>query len=608
MELGVECWVMISNFPEIREVQPLSKFWRKMGRPSRRRQFLQQWSVAILTAAAMPMALHAGGDEGMVAKQTVLVQTNVGPISTSDPSYEFFASIRNSMSNHSGSVLAPSGATISPNPFDVVASPNLIGAHFVFSRSYVSQPRLNSAFPEGAYTFDIQRIYGDATTSFTQTVQFNGGAIPSVYPQIINSQWVDGALWLHPSDARVFYTAASGVGFSWGVVGGSGSGGGSSSGASGLLDLTGMLNFGQTLSAEFRFNITESASSITDPNAPNNAYQKESTYSALKRSVVRFTIKTPQAPANFRILHATYVSASQSWDVAAMLSGKIVSNGILYRMDEWELTQGSPTGQNGTLNVTYQNAEGVFEASIPFTRFSWDNYAILPSPSDSALPVPYSAWAQRFFSTAELSDLSLWGHNEDPDGDGRSNLKEFAFGLNPRASEFSDLSEPKAGIHVDVHGSRFLSISYRRSLGADVLFSLQQSTNLVSWASFSGVETTEDIDGEPNVKKVTVRSSTPVEWFGRQFLRVLVTDTNPPPQPPSLAIIEATYGASGAFNDVRAVIEANIVNEAVSLQVDNSTMGGDPIFGTPKVLFIRYTYLGQEFTRTVPEGGVLTLP
>ncbi len=554
------------------------------------------------------MALHAGGDEGIVAKQTVLVQTNVGPLPTSDPSYEFFASVRNSMSNHTGTVLAPLAATIAPNPFSVVASTNLFGAHFIFTRSYVSRTRLDSAFPEGAYTFDIQRFYTNATTSFSQTVEFNGGAIPSAYPQVTNSQWIDGALQLHPADARIFYTAASGVGFSWGVVHSSGSGGGSSSGASGLLDLTGRVNFGQTLSVELRFNSTESASSITDPNAPSNAYQKESTYSALKRSVVRFTVKTPQGPANFRILNATYVSASQSWDVAAMLRGKISGNGIVYRMSEWELTQGSPTSQNGSLNVKYQNAEGVFEASIPFVRSSWENYAILPSPNHTVVPASYVNWAQRFFSTAELPDLSLWGHNEDPDGDGRSNLKEFAFGLNPRASEFSDLSEPKAGIHVDVHGSRFLSISYRRSLGADVLFSLQQSTNLVSWASFSGVETTEDIDGEPNVKKVTVRSSTPVEWFGRQFLRVLVTDTNPPPQPPSLAIIEATYGANGAFNDVRAVIEAKIINEAISLQVDNSTMGGDPIFGTPKVLFTRYTYLGQEFTRTVLEGGVLTLP
>jgi hypothetical protein len=494
----------------------------------------------LLAVTAMPLALHAGGDEGVVAKQTVLVQTNIGPVSTSNPSYEFFASVRNSMSNHTGTVLAPLAATVEPNPFSVVALTNLVGAHFIFTRSYLSRTHLDSAFPEGAYTFDIQRFYATATTSFSQTVEFNNDVIPYAYPQVTNSQWSDGALWLHPSEARIFYTAASGVGFSWGVVSSSGSGGGSSSGASGLLDLTGMMNFGQTFSAELRFNATESASSITDPNAPSNAYQKESTFSAIRRSVVRFTIKTPLAPANFTILQATYTSASQSWDVAAMLTGKISGNGIVYRMNERELTNYSSTSQDGILSVIYQNGDGVFQVSIPFIRSHRDNYVILPSPSDAALPVTYLLWAQRFFSTAELSDVSLWGRNEDPDEDGRSNLKEFAFGLNPRSAEFPDLSEPKAHIHVDGHGSGFLSISYRRSLGADALFSMQQSTNLLSWVSFTGAETTEDIEGEPNVKRVTIRSSTPIAWFGRQFLRVLISDTNPPPQQPSLAIIEST--------------------------------------------------------------------
>ena len=563
------------------------------------------------TAVLFSHNASAGGDEGAVIKKRVYTQTTSTGVSTGAAPFHFAATIRNSIANHTGTVLAPAASTWIPNPFTVVDPAKLFGAHFAFDQGFADQSSMDLAFPEGEYTFNISRTYTTATTQFSQAVQFIGGAIPLQYPQITNSDWRDRALWVNPSDGRISYTTASGVGFSWEIVAGGGSAGGSGSGAPGLLDLTGILAFGQTYTTEFRFGRTESGYTVTDSNAGVNDYQRASTYSAVKLSVVQFILKTPSAPSGFSLLEATYTSGGNSWDVKAVLNGEVRNNSIIYRMDEWKLTNNAPTGQDGSLYVKYENAEGVFEGTIPFVRNNWSNYLILPNPAHAIVPLAFSNWAKKFFSSSELYDLSIWGRDRDPDSDGQTNLKEFAFGLNPKLADTVALKNPEATVILDPSGFHYLAISYRKNIAAQVIFTIQQSLDLVSWPTMSGVETVENIIGEPNVKKVTVRASTPIEWLPKQFLRVAITDPNPAPIPPpaqTLVIIEARYGVNGVYNDVRTIIEANIINNVVALQVRNSTMGGDPIFGTPKALTIRYNYSGTEYTKTVSEGQTLNIP
>ena len=131
-------------------------------------------------------------------------------------------------------------------------------------------------------------------------MQFTAGeAQPSSVPTITNTSWSNGVLMLHPANAKIFFNAAgSGLGFSWGIVGGSGSAGGSGSTSAGTLDLTSILSFGSTYSSNIRFSLTDSAYTITDPNAPANSYQQQSTYSALRAVDVGFTMVTPVVAIN----------------------------------------------------------------------------------------------------------------------------------------------------------------------------------------------------------------------------------------------------------------------------------------------------------------------
>lgn len=544
-------------------------------------QHLLRYSNVVLgifaTVVLFSHNASAGSDEGTVIKKRVYTQTTSTGVSTGAAPFHFAATIRDSMSDHTGTVLAPPASTWIPNPFTVVDPAQLFGAHFAFDQGFADQSSMDLAFPEGEYKFNVSRTYTAATTQFSQAVQFTGGAIPFQYPQITNSDWHDGALWVNPSDARISYTTASGVGFSWGIVAGGGSAGGSGSGAPGLLDLTGILAFGQTYTAEFRFGRTESAYAVTDNNAGVNDYQRNSTYSAVKLSVVQFMLKTPTAPSGFSVLEATYTSAGISWDAKSVLESEIRNNSIIYRMDEWRLTNRAPTGQDGSLYVKYENADGVFESTIPYVRNSWNNYLILPNPAHAIVPVAFSNWATKYFSSSELYDLALWGRDQDPDSDGQTNLKEFAFGLNPKLADTVALKNPEATVISDSSGFHYLAISYRKNIAAQVIFTIQQSLDLVSWPTMSGVETVENIIGEPNVKKVTVRASTPIEWLPKQFLRVAITDPNPAPTPPPAnTILEAAIGYWSWFNggtvELRpnGTLGRNGANDGTWKQIGNS--------------------------------------
>ena len=72
-------------------------------------------------------------------------------------------------------------------------------------------------------------------------------------------------------------------------------------------------------------------------------------------------------------------------------------------------------------------------------------------------------------------------------------------------------------------------------------------------------------------------------------------------------VLRASYGADGRYNDATAIIQKAINNGESSIQVGNHTMGGDPIFGTPKNLeIIIITPLGTV-QKTIREGDTLNL-
>ena len=79
-------------------------------------------------------------------------------------------------------------------------------------------------------------------------------------------------------------------------------------------------------------------------------------------------------------------------------------------------------------------------------------------------------------------------------------------------------------------------------------------------------------------------------------------------QPSELVILEAKYGGEGVFADVTSYVQQNIRNDAVSMTVGNHTLGGDPIGGVWKSLYVKYRNLSGTFEATVMEGDALRIP
>ncbi len=96
---------------------------------------------------------------------------------------------------------------------------------------------------------------------------------------------------------------------------------------------------------------------------------------------------------------------------------------------------------SGTLSHAHFNwgfsRRGVYELDLQATAY--DRLTGRPIESDLATyhwsVGAYAQWLAVHFSTRTLVDPSISGPQEDPDGDGRTNLFEYAFGTNPRIAD-----------------------------------------------------------------------------------------------------------------------------------------------------------------------------
>ncbi|NBT48103.1 MAG: hypothetical protein EBT07_09875 [Actinobacteria bacterium] len=84
---------------------------------------------------------------------------------------------------------------------------------------------------------------------------------------------------------------------------------------------------------------------------------------------------------------------------------------------------------------------------------------------------------------------------------------------------------------------------------------------------------------------------------------------NNPDVPPGLEIIEATYGANGGSTvNVASTLSSLIANQALSMNVSNANLGGDPAPGSVKTLSVKYSTPSGLYLITAQEGSNLVIP
>jgi hypothetical protein len=70
---------------------------------------------------------------------------------------------------------------------------------------------------------------------------------------------------------------------------------------------------------------------------------------------------------------------------------------------------------------------------------------------------------------------------------------------------------------------------------------------------------------------------------------------------------KAVYGVLEGSIDVKDKVVAAVSDNALSISVDNDTLGGDPANGIAKQLSVTYAVDGASQTVTAPEGQTLTI-
>jgi hypothetical protein len=75
-----------------------------------------------------------------------------------------------------------------------------------------------------------------------------------------------------------------------------------------------------------------------------------------------------------------------------------------------------------------------------------------------------------------------------------------------------------------------------------------------------------------------------------------------------LLILKATYGAGDTQRDVKDLVESKIQNGRLDFQAQSDSLGGDPIFGQVKTLYIKYDSGGRVVEKSFKEGEHVSLP
>ncbi|MCU0797123.1 MAG: hypothetical protein MUF31_14455 [Akkermansiaceae bacterium] len=137
---------------------------------------------------------------------------------------------------------------------------------------------------------------------------------------------------------------------------------------------------------------------------------------------------------------------------------------------------------------------------------------------------PYLEWQESNFTSAEVI-AGTGADDVDADGDGLSNLAEFAFGTNPRVAQAAGgfgFAEDGVGV-VEIGGERYLQVSIDKgSQAAGAWYAAQFGGGLSSWLpatpgpqSNSVYEVVED-----SPTRYTVRDKTPMTGTQRRFARI----------------------------------------------------------------------------------------
>jgi len=207
----------------------------------------------------------------------------------------------------------------------------------------------------------------------------------------------------------------------------------------------------------------------------------------------------------------------------------------------FSVTAQDPDGAAPILSASQLPVGAVFGSGTSPRQFSWQpteqqtgNYVLAFQASDgvasssksmvlTVTELPFlDEWKRKWFSLG-TEGTENWA---DPDGDGLSNLLEYALDLDPTTSSID--RKPVLG-RVQVSGSNYLTLTYvHRTDDAALTLRTVGSSDVSQAADTWAIQNIElenvpQGDLPPGMKRTTVRDSVPLEEAGFRFLRLKVS-------------------------------------------------------------------------------------
>lgn len=115
----------------------------------------------------------------------------------------------------------------------------------------------------------------------------------------------------------------------------------------------------------------------------------------------------------------------------------------------------------------------------------------------AALADLFSVWTETHFSSAERADETVSGAEADPDGDGLTNLLEYALGGDPRLAT----SAPRAHLGPAVVGAP-LALSFHRIADPALGYRVEATGDLVTWTTIFVSSGSDNVAGSVIVPDV----------------------------------------------------------------------------------------------------------
>jgi len=219
-------------------------------------------------------------------------------------------------------------------------------------------------------------------------------------------------------------------------------------------------------------------------------------YGSIVASVIDFTFPGPGSDATTDEAQGALYDSGGA--VFAKLGGSWQLAGIMVAVGTYA---GQPASTAIFGNATYAMELATYRPQVEAVR---------------ALTTPYEIWQyDRFRGQATTA-------TGDPDGDGFTNLQEYAFGMNPLLGDATGGPQTALANYADGWA---LTVTYTHNTAAtDAQIVVEVSSNLADWQAGEGataVVSTTARDG--NLEQVIVRDLTTVSGAARRFLRVRVT-------------------------------------------------------------------------------------